>query len=87
MKWNSINREREHVECEMHLNVMSRNGKNRDEETDARDIVVKTATGWKPVFCGCVERPSFQQAGRSTVTKPKKTFFFSRPSTEEEPSG
>jgi hypothetical protein len=62
--------------------------KNRDEETDARDSAVKTATGWKPVFCGCVERPSFfQQAGRSTTTKPKKMLFLSLPSTEEEPSG
>jgi hypothetical protein len=37
MRWNSINWECENVESEMHLNVMSRNGKNRDEETDARD--------------------------------------------------
>jgi hypothetical protein len=43
MKWNSINWEREHVGCEIHLNVMSSNGKNRDEETHARESVLKNS--------------------------------------------
>jgi hypothetical protein len=52
-----------------------------------RGTVVKTATGWKPDICGCVEGPSFfQQMGRSTVINPKKALFFSCPAREEEPS-